>query len=122
MPVGTLEVIRGATKTLKIGIRDTDNNLITNLDAADKIRFVVKLDDVTNYVYLVDLDDSGAQVVVNSPDYGYIKVILYATDTIAFPIGFLDAAVQIEYDLTNVHKWQFDGIFKVVETWMANPT
>ena len=120
--LGTIQVIRGATKQLKIAIKDAEGTLVANLSTADRIRFIVKLDDMTNYVYLVDLDDTDPRVSVDDPSAGYIIVTLYATDTIAFPLDFVDAAVQIEYDITNVHKFQFDGIFRVVETWMANPT
>jgi hypothetical protein len=73
------KVKRGNTSEQEIPVYDRNDILVQDLAAASEVKFVVKKNETTTVGEIVKAVGSG--ITINSPETGYLKIILDPDDT-----------------------------------------
>ena len=91
-----MNLLRGNTVTLKVGIKDQTRTLLTNLATCTEIRFMVKADktDLDGAALISKLIADG--ITVDSPSTGYVRIPLSSAD-MSIAVGSYYMGIQLEY-------------------------
>ncbi len=108
-----MNIKKGNSVTLTIPITDTDGVAITDLASTTDIYFQVKINksDVDN---LAVINKTKADMTINDPITGTLKIILTSTDT-DIPVGNYYFALELEYSASNKNEIDFDSDIFIVE-------
>ena len=100
-----LRIKKGNQNIIDVAIRDADGNLITDLNTAVEITYMIKSDpDDDNTSALVTKTLTGGGIVIDTPSTGYVRITLEPTDTSSVEAGQWYHGLQINYSSTNIQE------------------
>lgn len=107
------KVLQGNTSIQDILIKDKDGKAVTNLDAAQEIKFVVK-EKRTDAVAKIEKTKGDGIEVLTGDDLGKLRITLLPTDTKDLPEKLYLMALQI--------KWSDTLIYEIILSFDGTPT
>lgn len=105
-------VLQGNTSVQEINIYDKDDELVTNLEEAESITFVVKEKKTDAVAKITKTIGSGIEV--DKPTLGSLRITILPSDTEDLPIGFYVCGLEI--------KWSAALIYEILLSFDNHPT
>lgn len=107
-----MQIKKGNYIILQIGIKDQDNNYITDLNIAIEVLYMIKNNktDLNDDALVIKKMTLG-EITINDPSTGYVSIELESSDTENIQAGIKYHAVQIEYSAENIKEiWLKDDL------------
>lgn len=98
-----MRIKKGNYIIFQIGIKDQDDQYITDLNTAIEIRYMIKENKTdANEDALVSKTMTDGDILINTPDTGFVSITLVSGDTEGIVAGVKYHSVQIEYSDDNI--------------------
>lgn len=106
------EILRGNSSTQEILIKDKDNAIVTNLDAAESITFKVKEKKTDTTAKITKTVGEGIEV--DTPSEGYLRITILPSDTENLEPDLYFCGLEI--------KWSDVLIYEILLSFDGRPT
>lgn len=104
-----MQIKKGNQVIMEIGIKDINNDLITDLNTATEIKYMIKTEATDADIdALVTVTLTAGGIVIDTPEIGYVQVTIDAPDTESLDPGNKYHALQIEYSSDNIQEINFE--------------
>jgi len=98
-----MRIKKGNYIIFQIGIKDQDGEYITDLNTAIEIRYMIKENKLdSNIEALVNKTMTGGDILINTPEIGFIQITLKSGDTESIQAGMKYHSSQIEYSTDDI--------------------
>lgn len=109
------EVKKGNTSVQNILVKDKNDNIVTTLNIATEIKFVIKKTKTAVAALVEKTAVALGGIVIDDPTTGYLKITLTPTDTgVTLSVGDYFMAIQITWSPTEV--WEVNMEIDDVKT------
>jgi len=98
-----MRIKKGNYIIFQIGIKDQDGEYITDLNTAIEIRYMIKENKLdSNIEALVNKTMTSGDILINTPEIGFIQITLKSGDTESIQAGMKYHSSQIEYSTDDI--------------------